>query len=45
MSGAAEFFDKLEWDAEETEVLASDGSSAQLLSNLLSPHALIHGFV
>ncbi|KAI9573823.1 hypothetical protein HD554DRAFT_2251697 [Boletus coccyginus] len=37
ISGAAEFFDWLEWDAEETNVLAFDGSSAQLLSNLMSP--------
>ena len=45
MSGAAEFFDKLERDVEETEVLAFDGSSAHLLRNLMSPHALIHGVV
>jgi len=43
MSGAAEFFDELERDVEETEVLAFDGSSARLLSNLMSPHALIPG--
>lgn len=43
MSSAAEFFDKLEWDAEETKVLASDGSSALLLDNLISPFAVIRG--
>ena len=43
MSGAAEFFDKLEWDAEETKDLASDRSSALLLSNLISPFAVIRG--
>ena len=39
MSGAAEFLDRLELDAEETSVLAFDGSSAHLLSNLISPYA------
>jgi len=43
MSGAAEFFNKLEWDAEETRVLAFDGSSAHLLTNLISPFAVIRG--
>ena len=43
MSGAAEFFDKLGWDAEETRVLAFDGSSAHLLTNLISPFAVIRG--
>ena len=43
MSGAAEYFDKLDWDREETKVLASDGSSALLLSNLISPFAVIRG--
>jgi len=43
MSGAAEFLDKLELDAEETEVLAFDGSSAHLLSNLISPYAAVRG--
>jgi len=41
MSGAAEFFQWLEWDAEETNVLASDGSSASLLSSLVSPFAVL----
>jgi hypothetical protein len=36
MSGAAEYFDMLERDAEETTVLASDGGSAYLLHGLLS---------
>ena len=39
MSGAAEFFDRIERDAEEITVLAADGSSAPLLSNLLCPYA------
>lgn len=43
MSGAAEFFDELEWEAEETNVLASDGSSARLLSDLISPFVVIRG--
>ena len=43
MSGAAEFLDRLQWDAEETKVLAFDGSSAALLSNLISPFAVIPG--
>jgi len=43
MSGAAEFFDQLQRDVEETNVLAFDGSSAGLLSNLISPFAVIHG--
>ena len=34
-SGAAEFFEKSEWDTEETIVLAFDGSSARLLSDLI----------
>ena len=42
-SGAAEFLDELERDAEETNVLAFDGSSAHLLSNLISPYATVHG--
>jgi len=42
-SGAAGFLDELELDAEETKVLAFDGSSAHLLSNLMSPYAAIHG--
>jgi len=43
MPSAAEFLDQLQWDAEETNVLAFDGSSAGLLSNLISPFAVIHG--
>ena len=43
MSGAAKFFNQLQWDAEETNVLAFDGSSAGLLSNLMSPFSVIHG--
>ncbi|KAF9646068.1 hypothetical protein BDM02DRAFT_3156687 [Thelephora ganbajun] len=43
MSGATEFFDRLEWEVEETNVLAPDGSSAHLLSSLMSPYAYIHG--
>ena len=43
MSGAAEFLNRLELDAEETNVLAFDGSSAHLLSNLISPYAIVHG--
>jgi hypothetical protein len=42
MSGAAEYFDMLERDAEETTVLASNGSSAYLLHGLLS---LVPAFV
>ena len=36
LSGAAEYFDMLEQDAEDTSVLASDGSSASLLLGLLN---------
>ena len=36
MSDAAKFLDQLQWDGEETNVLAFDGSSAGLLSNLIS---------
>jgi hypothetical protein len=43
MSGAAEFLDQLRWDAEETRVLAFDGSSARLLSDLMSPFSVVHG--
>ena len=43
MSGAAQFFNQLQWDAEETDVLAFDRSSAGLLSNLISPFSVIHG--
>ncbi|KAG6375712.1 hypothetical protein JVT61DRAFT_3287 [Boletus reticuloceps] len=41
MSGAAEFFDRLEWDAEEMKVLAFDGSSALLLSHLIYPFSTL----
>jgi hypothetical protein len=43
MSGAAEAFDELEWEVEETMALASDGSSAHLLEHLISPFATIPG--
>ena len=36
MSGAAEYFDMLERDAEDTTELARDGSSASLLNGLLN---------
>ena len=36
MSGAAEAFDKVERDLEDTEVLATDGSSAHLLDHVLA---------
>ena len=42
MSGAAEFLGKLESDAEEMEVLASDGSSAHLLGNLMSSYSVVY---
>jgi len=43
-SGAAWVLDKLEYD-EETSDLASDGSSARLLSDLMAPFAVIPGVV
>jgi hypothetical protein len=43
MSGAAGFFDQLGWTVEEMDVLAFDGSPAPLLSNLISPFAIIPG--
>ena len=43
MSGAAEFFDQIERDTEDIRVLAFDGSSAPLLSNLLCPYSVIRG--
>jgi len=42
-SGAADFLDKLESDAEKIAVLASDGSSASLLGDLLSVYAIVPG--
>ncbi|KAF8445072.1 hypothetical protein L210DRAFT_3476143 [Boletus edulis BED1] len=42
MSGAAEFFNRLERDAEEMNVLAFDGSSALLLSHLIYPFSTLH---
>ena len=41
MSGAAEAFDEVERDVEDTWVLASNGSSAHLLDHLLTPFAAI----
>ena len=41
MSGAAEAFDKVERDLEDTTVLAKDGSSARLLDHLLAPFEAI----
>lgn len=38
MSGAAEYFDDMTWDAEETQILANDGSTALLLADLLAPY-------
>lgn len=38
MSGAAEAFDKLDRDVEDTRVLALDGSSAHLLDYVLTPY-------
>ena len=43
MSGVTDSLIKLEVDAEETNVLASDESSVDLLSNLLSPCAPFMG--
>lgn len=43
MSGAAKFFDRVEGDAEETRVLALDGSSALLLNHLQSPSTVTLG--
>ena len=34
-------FDRSQWDAEEIKVLASDRSSAPLLSGLMSPFAVL----
>ena len=39
MSGAAEAFDEVEREVEDTRVLASNGSSAHLLDHLLTPFA------
>ena len=41
MSGAAEAFDEVERDVEDTRVLAFNGSSAYLLDHLLTPFAAI----
>ena len=38
ISGAAEYFDDMTWDAEETQILANDGSTALLLADLLAPY-------
>lgn len=43
MSGAVNFFDQLEWDVDEMNVLASDGSSAPLLDSLISPFSVVQG--
>ncbi|KAF9778920.1 hypothetical protein BJ322DRAFT_1113799 [Thelephora terrestris] len=43
MSGAAEAFDELEREVEETNLLASDGSSAYPLDHLMSLFATIPG--
>ena len=43
MSGAADAFNEIECDIEETRVLAFDGSSARVLDHLLTPLGTIHG--
>jgi len=43
MSGAVKTLYELEWDIEETRVLAYEGYSARLLHHLLSPLAAIPG--
>ncbi|KAG9308858.1 hypothetical protein JVU11DRAFT_11488 [Chiua virens] len=43
MSGAAEVFDRVDRDMEESKVLALDGSSSSLLVHLLSPFSVIPG--
>ena len=43
MSGAAKAIAELEYDAEETRVLAFDGSSARLLDHIMVPFANIPG--
>lgn len=45
LSGAAEAIDELEEDAQETRVLAFDGSSAHLLDYLMGPFAAVPGVV
>jgi len=45
VSGAAGLINQLRWDAEETDVLAFAGSSAGLLSNLISPFSIVYGVV
>ena len=42
-SGVADFLDKLEWAVEEKMVLAPDGSSTDLLTDLISPLAIVDG--
>lgn len=39
MAGAAQYFDRLDWEAEETDTLAGDGSTHELLVSLLAPFA------
>lgn len=39
-SGAAEQNDEIQWDAEESTVLANDGSAGDLLTSLLNAHAV-----
>ena len=41
MSGSAEYFDQVERDKEEMNVLALDGSSSALLNHLLPPFAAV----
>ena len=42
-SGAAEFFDRLERDTEETSIIAFDDSSARRFSDLASPYSVLNG--
>lgn len=41
MSGSAKYFDQVERDKEEMNVLALDGSSSALLNHLLPPFAAV----
>ena len=43
MSGAAEFFDSLEQDTEETSIIAFDDSSARRFSDLAPPYSALNG--